>query len=162
MIILGIDPGITQTGFGLIHAGKTNPTLLDYGIIKPPKADKPLPIRLKTIYQDIVEIINNYKPTIIVIEDVFYGKNVKSTLLLGHARGAAMLAGAKFNLPIYEYAARKVKQSITGNGNANKQQIQYMVKARLKMKINPEPIDASDALAIAICHYQQNLLEKII
>ena len=160
MRILGIDPGLTQTGFGIIHAGNSNPTLLDYGIIKPPGSNIPLAQRLKTIYKDIIEIIKNYKPTVLAIEDVFYGKNVKSTLLLGHARGAAMLAGAEFDMPIYEYSARKIKQAVTGNGNAHKKQVQFMVKSRLNMKTLPEPLDASDGLAIAICHYQQIRLEK--
>ena len=159
MRILGIDPGLTQTGFGIIHAGNSDPTLVDFGIIKPPGSDNPLAQRLKSIYRDIVQIVQDYKPTIMAVEDVFYGKNVKSTLLLGHARGAALLAGAEFDLPIYEYSARKIKQAVTGNGNAHKNQVQYMVKARLKMKFAPEPLDASDALAIAICHYQQIIIE---
>lgn len=159
MRILGIDPGLTQTGFGIIHAGNSDPTLVDFGIIKPPGSDNPLAQRLKSIYRDIVQVVQDYKPTIMAVENVFYGKNVKSTLLLGHARGAALLAGAEFDLPIYEYSARKIKQAVTGNGNAHKNQVQYMVKARLKMKFVPEPIDASDALAIAICHYQQIIIE---
>ena len=159
MRILGIDPGLTQTGFGIIHAGNSDPTLVDFGIIKPPGSDNPLAQRLKSIYRDIVQVVQDYKPTIMAVEDVFYGKNVKSTLLLGHARGAALLAGAEFDLPIYEYSARKIKQAVTGNGNAHKNQVQYMVKARLKMKFAPEPLDASDALAIAICHYQQIIIE---
>ena len=159
MRILGIDPGLTQTGFGIIHAGNSDPTLVDFGIIKPPGAGNPLAQRLKSIYRDIVQVVQDYKPTIMAVEDVFYGKNVKSTLLLGHARGAALLAGAEFDLPIYEYSARKIKQAVTGNGNAHKNQVQYMVKSRLKMKFSPKPIDASDALAIAICHYQQIIIE---
>ena len=108
---------------------------------------------------NLIKIIEEYKPSIMAIEDIFYSKNVKSTLLLGHARASALLAGATSDLLIFEYSARKVKQSVSGNGNAHKKQVQYMVRVRLKMDSDPKPIDASDALAIALCHYQQtNLL----
>jgi crossover junction endodeoxyribonuclease RuvC len=153
--ILGIDPGLIQTGFGLINIKNDNEIkLIDYGIIKPLLKDT-LPKRLLTIFYDICEIIKIHKPQIFVIEDIFYGKNVKSAMRLGQARGAAMVAAASNEIPIYEYSARKVKQSMTGNGNAHKEQVQFMVKARLGMDIMPEPIDASDALAVALCHQYQ-------
>ena len=158
MIILGIDPGLTQTGFGLINVNSNTPVLIDYGVIKPPGIDVPLADRLKVVYTDIVEIINKYKSAVLVVEDIFYSKNVKSTIMLSHARAAALLAGSSSNIPVYEYSARKVKQSIAGNGNAQKEQLQYMVKAILKLSDLPQPLDASDALAIAICHYQQSTL----
>ena len=155
MKILGIDPGLIQTGFGLINIKNNNEIkLIDYGIIKPLLKDT-LPKRLLTIFDDICEIIKIHKPQIFVIEDIFYGKNVKSAMRLGQARGAAMVAAASNEIPIYEYSARKVKQSMTGNGNAHKEQVQFMVKARLGMDIMPEPIDASDALAVALCHQSQ-------
>ena len=155
MKILGIDPGLIQTGFGLINIKNSNEIkLIDYGIIKPLLKDT-LPKRLLTIFDDICEIIKIHKPQIFVIEDIFYGKNVKSAMRLGQARGAAMVAAASNEIPIYEYSARKVKQSMTGNGNAHKEQVQFMVKARLEMDIMPEPIDASDALAVALCHQYQ-------
>ena len=155
MKILGIDPGLIQTGFGLINIKNNNEIkLIDYGIIKPLLKDT-LPKRLLTIFYDICEIIKIHKPQIFVIEDIFYGKNVKSAMRLGQARGAAMVAAASNEIPIYEYSARKVKQSMTGNGNAHKEQVQFMVKARLGMDIMPEPIDASDALAVALCHQYQ-------
>ena len=155
MKILGIDPGLIQTGFGLINIKNSNEIkLIDYGIIKPLLKDT-LPKRLLTIFDDICEIIKIHKPQIFVIEDIFYGKNVKSAMRLGQARGAAMVAAASNEIPIYEYSARKVKQSMTGNGNAHKEQVQFMVKARLRMDIMPEPIDASDALAVALCHQCQ-------
>ena len=154
MKILGIDPGLVQTGFGVISVNGSNFSLVDYGIIKPDtKVD--LSHRLLTIHQDISSIIDDYFPNIIVIEDIFYGKNIKSALKLGQARGVAMVAAAARNLPIHEYSARKVKQAITGNGNATKEQLQFMVKAILNLDSLPSPIDASDALAIAICHCQQ-------
>jgi len=158
LIILGIDPGLTQTGFGLINVGSKKPILIDYGVIKPPGVESLLSDRLKVIHSDIIEIIKNNKPSVLVVEDIFYSKNVKSTIMLSQARAAALLAGSLSNIPVYEYSARKVKQSLSGNGNAQKEQLQYMVKAILKMQDLPMPLDASDALAIAICHYQQSTL----
>ena len=154
MRILGIDPGLTKTGFGIIDINNESLKLIDYGIIKPKSSDK-LGKRLLTIFNDMCEIINKYNPTIISIEEVFYGKNVKSTLLLGQARGAAMLAAASKNVSIFEYSARKIKQSVTGNGNATKDQVKFMIRSILNIKNLDIPTDASDALAIALCHHQQ-------
>ena len=154
MKILGIDPGLVKTGFGVVETIKEKKRVIDYGIIKP-NAKAILSKRLYTIYKDTKHIIEMHTPTVLSIEDIFYGKNVKSAMRLGQARGAAMVAAASKNIPIYEYSARKVKQSITGNGNAHKTQVQFMVKAKLQMDHNPEPIDAADALAIALCHNHQ-------
>ena len=154
MKILGIDPGLIQTGFGIIIVNNNKSNLIDYGIIKP-SPNENLAKRLLTIFNDICNIIEDFNPQIFAIEDIFYGKNVKSAMRLGQARGAAMVAAASNNLPIYEYSARKVKQSLTGNGNANKNQVQFMVKAMLQMNHNPEPLDAADALAVALCHNHQ-------
>ena len=154
MKILGIDPGLIQTGFGIISIKDNKTRLLDYGIIKPSTKDN-LAVRLFTIFDDVCKIITDYKPQVFAIEDIFYGKNVKSAMRLGQARGASIVAAASKQIPIYEYSARKVKQSITGNGNAHKDQVQFMVKATLQMDHNPEPMDAADALAVAICHNHQ-------
>ena len=154
MVILGSDPGFVQTGFGIISVNNKKIDMIDYGVIKP-NAKVDLPKRLLTIHEDVKSIIDQYSPKIVVIEDIFYGKNIKSALKLGQARGAAMVASASEKIPIYEYSAKKIKQAITGNGNASKEQIQFMVKSILNLKSLPKPIDASDALAIAICHCQQ-------
>ena len=154
MKIIGIDPGLVQTGFGIINVDNDKVSLIDYGIIKPEVKDT-LAKRLLTIFNDVVSIISSYNPQIFAIEDIFYGKNIKSAMRLGQARGASMVAAASKNMPRYEYSSRKVKQSITGNGNAHKMQVQFMVKAKLQMNHNPEPIDASDALAVALCHDHQ-------
>ena len=154
MKIIGIDPGLVQTGFGIINVSNNQTSLIDYGIIKPPTKDS-LANRLLTIFNDVCEIISSYNPQIFAIEEVFFGKNVKSAMRLGQARGASMVAAASKGISIYEYSARKVKQSVTGNGNAHKTQVQFMVKAKLKMDHTPEPIDAADALAIALCHDHQ-------
>jgi len=158
--IIGIDPGLVQTGYGIINVNNNQINLIDYGIIKPPPKD-PLANRLHTIFNDVCEIISNYSPQIFAIEEVFYGKNIKSAMRLGQARGASMVAAASKGIPVYEYSARKVKQSVTGNGNAHKAQVQFMVKAKLKMVRNPEPMDAADALAIALCHNHQFMMADL-
>ena len=160
MKILGIDPGLVQTGYGIITIKNNDPQIVDYGVVKPSVNDG-LATRLLTIFEDVSEIINIHKPSIFSIEDVFYGKNAKSALRLGQARGAAMVAAASAGLSIHEYSARKIKQAVTGNGNAHKEQVQFMVKATLKMDKLPEPIDASDALATALCHFQQFRLAEL-
>ena len=160
MKILGIDPGLIQTGYGIITIKNNDPQIVDYGVVKPSVNDG-LSTRLLTIFEDVSEIINVHKPSIFSIEDVFYGKNAKSALRLGQARGAAMVAAASAGLSIHEYSARKIKQAATGNGNAHKDQVQFMVKATLKMDKLPEPIDASDALATALCHFQQFRLAEL-
>ena len=151
---MGVDPGLIQTGFGIISVKENKSVVIDYGIIKPSLKDN-LANRLLTIFNDVCTIITDFSPQIFAIEDIFYGKNVKSAMRLGQARGASMVAAASKKIPIYEYSARKVKQSLTGNGNAHKDQVQFMVKAKLQMDHNPEPIDASDALAVALCHDHQ-------
>ena len=160
MIVLGIDPGLLQTGYGLIKVGSNKNQVIDYGTISPNSKDK-LALRLLAIYNDLLSIIEQYKPSIMAIEEVFYGKNVKSALLLGHARGVSMICAAKYNIPAFEYSARKVKQSITGNGNADKSQVKFMIMKELNLKQFNAPIDASDALAIALCHIYQVRLEEL-
>ena len=160
MLVLGIDPGLIQTGYGLIKVGSEKKQVIDYGTISPNSKDK-LALRLLAIYNDLLSIINEYEPSVMAIEEVFYGKNVKSALLLGHARGVSMICAAKYNIPVFEYSARKVKQSITGNGNAHKSQIKYMIMKELNLKEFNAPIDASDALAIALCHIYQVRLEEL-
>ena len=160
MIILGIDPGLVQTGYGLIDVRGEKKEVLDYGIISP-DAKISLAKRLHTIYSDLIEIVDRFQPNTMIIEEVFYGKNVKSALLLGHARGVAMVCASKYNMPVFEYSPRKIKQSITGNGNAHKSQVKFMVMKELKLKEFNAPIDASDALAIAICHLYQLKLEEL-
>ena len=154
MKIIGIDPGLSCTGFGIIEVLENNKNIIDYGVVKTDSKD-PLCERLKVLYEDLEYIIKKYKPTVMSIEQIFYGKNVKSALLLGHARGVPMLLSAIYNLPLYEFSPRRIKQSLTGNGNSTKEQVQFMVKKILLMDELPQPIDASDALAIAVC-YNQN------
>ena len=154
MKILGIDPGLVKTGFGLVEIIKEKKRVIDYGVIKP-DAKATLSKRLYTIYRDTKYIIEMHTPAVLSIEDIFYGKNVKSTILLGQARGSVLIAAAEFDLSVYEYSPRKIKQSVTGNGNAHKEQIKYMVEKILNVTLNKNELDASDALAIALCYEQQ-------
>ena len=158
MQVLGIDPGLVNTGYGIISVVNNNFELIDYGVIKTSSKDK-LANRLKIIFNGVSQLITNHSPTIFSIEEIFYSKNVKSSLLLGHARGVAMAAASVNELLVYEYAARKIKQSLTGNGNAHKDQVRFMVKNLLKMNEAPKSDDASDALGIALCYMLQNKLE---
>ena len=130
------------------------------GVIKTNSKDD-LAEKLHTLHQGIETIIREFKPEILSIEEAFYGKNARTALLMGHVRGVAMLCGRQADLPVHEYAARKVKSSITGNGAADKQQVLFMVKRLLKLKEDPVTLDASDALAIAICHGLNHKLSKM-
>ena len=154
MKILGIDPGLRQTGYGLIAFKNDSVQLLDYGVIETNNKAS-TPDRLLTIFNDMSTIINKFNPHKFVIEDIFYSINVKTTIALGQARASAILAAASNNVSIAEFSTRKIKQAVTGNGNATKQQVQYMVKNILQLNFLPEPIDASDALATAICYSTQ-------
>ena len=160
MIVLGIDPGLRKTGFGVLSVSNDKPKLIDYGIIEPNKDEK-ISKRLFTIYNDINQLVEMFCPNVFSIEDIFYGRNVKSALLLGQARGIAMLCAAKHDIPVFEYSAKKVKQAITGNGNADKTQLQYMIKQIFKLKQVPTPLDASDAIGIALCYIYQTRINEL-
>ena len=160
MNILGIDPGLGTTGYGIISNINNEMGLVDFGTIKTSPKDS-LSKRLKIIFDDISALIIKYKPSIFSIEEIFYSNNVKSSLLLGHARGVAIAAAATNNIIVYEYSAKKIKQSLTGNGNAHKEQVKFMVKNLLKLQEAPKSNDASDALAIGLCYTFQNKLEGL-
>jgi len=154
LVVIGIDPGIRKTGYGVVRATNNVPELVDYGIISSDSTD-PVANRIYSIFSDVQDLIDKYNPTVLSIEDIFFGKNVKSMLLLGQARGAALIAAASKDLIIYEYSPKKIKQSLTGNGNSEKHQVQFMVQNLLRLSSPPSPHDASDALAAALCHFQQ-------
>ena len=147
--ILGIDPGYCTTGFGLVDVDTNQYEYIESGIVKVDKLD--LAQRLKKIHQAVCELVEEYRPDYFAIEKVFVKKNVDSALKLGQARGAAICAAGAFDISVSEYAAREVKQTITGSGAAMKQQVQYMVRMLLSLEEVPGS-DAADALAIAICH----------
>lgn len=150
MITLGIDPGTRVMGYGVVEAIGSRLKHIENGAIFT-KTDVHLSVRLKQIYDGLAEIIEKYRPDVLSIEDIFYAKNVKSALKLGHARGVAMLAGANAGLEVFEYTPTAIKSAVVGFGRADKVQVQQMVKILLNL---PEPpqADAADALAAAICH----------
>ncbi len=154
MRVIGFDPGLGVTGFGVLEKQKSQIRTICYGAIRPPK-NFSLPERLKHLYNEAMKLIQTYSPDVLAIENTFYQKNVQSAMKLGQARGALLLAGANSNLSCEEYAPRKVKQSVVGNGAATKEQVQFMMQNILNLKELPTPIDASDALAIGVCHLNQ-------
>ena len=147
--ILGIDPGLRVTGFGVIEKSGSKLTYITSGCIRVPVGE--LPDRIKTIFEGLHEVIGLHSPQQVVIEKVFVNVNPQSTLLLGQARGAAICAAVDAGLPVAEYTALQVKQSVVGKGHAGKEQVQEMVKRLLNLPALAGP-DASDALACAICH----------
>lgn len=149
--ILGVDPGSACTGFGVIAGQGDHFHYVSSGTIQPGKGESRFE-RLRTIFLRIDEVIRRHDPTHVAIEDVFYNKNAKSSLVLGEARGAAILAAALASVPVFEYSPREVKQSVTGNGSAHKTQVSFMLGKILRLSRTPESADESDALAIAICH----------
>ena len=151
MIILGVDPGSLITGFGIIEVERGTFSVLTYNVVKNSGHDS-MPIRLKRIYDRLCEIINQYHPDEFAIETVFYGKNAQSALKIGHARGVSILAAVNYEIPTTEYSPREIKKAVTGNGAASKQQVQFMVQTQLKLRETPKYFDASDALAVALCH----------
>jgi len=154
MRVVGIDPGLRCTGYGVIDFVGSNPRVIQYGTIRT-NADNAFARRLQTVYDDIMEMLGIYNPDEFAIEEAFYSKNAKTALQLGHVRGVSMLAAMHTGIPVSEYSAKKIKMAITGRGGATKEQVQYMVTNILKLTDPPEPKDASDALACAICHQQQ-------
>ena len=156
MIILGIDPGLAIVGFGVVEkvGGKTR--MIDYGVITTPKEDR-LPVRLKKIYDRMCTLIDTYKPDQVAIEELFFNTNITTGIAVAEARGVILLACINKLVKLYEYTPLQIKQALTGNGRAVKQQVQFMVKAILNLKNTPKPDDAADALAVAICHSQTNL-----
>jgi crossover junction endodeoxyribonuclease RuvC len=151
-IILGIDPGTNIMGYGLIGISNNNPIVIQYGVIKLDKF-KSQQLKLKKIFERVKSLIEDYLPDEIAIEAPFFGKNVQSMLKLGRAQGVAMAAGLVKDIPITEYAPKSVKQSVTGNGNASKEQMARLIVQIFKLKEVPELLDATDALGVAICHY---------
>ncbi|MEW5887764.1 MAG: crossover junction endodeoxyribonuclease RuvC [Pseudomonadota bacterium] len=147
--ILGIDPGLRVTGFGIIEKTGSRLAYLTSGCVKIPEGE--LPVRLKTILDGLGEVIRRHLPQQVAVEKVFVNVNPQSTLLLGQARGAAICAAVAADLPVAEYTALQVKQAVVGNGHADKEQVQHMVRRLLNLPGDPSA-DAADALACAICH----------
>lgn len=153
MFIMGLDPGTAITGYGLIKYDGSRFSMIDCGCIRT-SPESPLSERLQIIYRELTDVIRQYKPEQFAIEELFFNKNARTALAVGHARGVAMLAASSAGLPVFEYTPLQVKQAVTGFGRAAKTQVQFMVKTILALSEAPEPDDVADALAVAICHGQ--------
>lgn len=151
MVILGIDPGIAIVGYGFLELKGNSYKVLDYGAITT-EAKVPLPDRLNSIYEEMSELIEKYKPDDIAFEELFFNKNVKTAITVAQARGVEVLAAKKSHAGLYEYTPLQVKQAIVGYGRASKNQVQEMVKIILNLEKVPKPDDVADALAVAITH----------
>lgn len=151
-IILGIDPGTTIMGYGVLIISGSAMKLSTLGVLKLSKYNSH-PMRLRKIFERTLALVEQYKPDELSIEAPFYGKNVQSMLKLGRAQGVAMAAALYRDIPIFEYSPLQIKKSITGNGNASKEQVAAMLKNLLHFTSNPETLDATDGLAAAVCHY---------
>jgi len=153
-IVLGIDPGTNIMGYGLIHIKGTKMELVVMGVLRLEKVDDHA-LKLQRIFDRVVSLIDEYKPDELAIEAPFFGKNVQSMLKLGRAQGVAIAGALSRNLSVCEYSPKKIKMSITGNGNASKEQVAAMLKTLLNFKETPEFLDATDGLAAAVCHHFQ-------
>lgn len=153
-LILGVDPGTINLGYGIISVTKNKVNMVTMGTLNLDKFDDHC-IRLKKIYDRLISIINEFKPDDMAIEAPFFGKNVQSMLKLGRAQGVAILAGINNNISITEYLPRRIKQAITGNGSASKEQVAYMLQKYLNFSeiVMPKYLDSTDALAVALCHH---------
>ncbi len=161
MRILGIDPGLNITGYGLLERSSTGsgamgvpPKLLEGGVVRGGGADVDLAIRLREIHTGLVEVIAAHQPTAVVIEQLYsHIEHPRTSILMGHARGVIMLAAALAGIPVFSYSATQIKKTLTGNGRAPKTQMQQAIQRELRLATLPEPADVADALAIAICHF---------
>ena len=151
MRILGIDPGVATIGFGLIEADRANVRLLQYGVITTP-AKLPLSNRLFQISQDMSQLLDQFKPQEMAVEELFFSRHITTGIAVAHGRGVILLEAERAGVPAYEYTPMQVKQAVAGYGGAEKRQVMLMTQRLLKMKNIPRPDDAADALAIAICH----------
>ena len=161
MRVLGIDCGSRVTGYGVIDTDGADCVFVRCGIIRTKSSDA-LAVRLRFIHNSIVEIIRELQPEAAAFESLFYATNAQSALKLGHVRGVSMFAAADADLPVFEYSPLEVKSAVTGYGRAEKLQVQQMVRALLRLNASPEPFDASDALAVAICHVHTNRSNKTV
>jgi len=151
LLIMGVDPGTAITGYGLVRFLGNRFELLACNCIRT-TPEAPLASRLRVLYGELCRVIDVEKPACLAVEELFFNKNARTALAVGHARGVALLAGANAGLAVFEYTPLQVKQAVTGYGRADKKQVQFMVKTILSMATAPTPDDVADALAVAICH----------
>ncbi len=161
MIVLGVDPGTAVTGYGVVKGeGSAPPVLLECGVIRTKPRDT-LANRLLSIHEGIAEVLSRHRPDCVCVEDVFYARNVRTTVVLGHARGVILLAAAKAGLEVHEFPPAEIKKAVVGSGAASKAQVQFMVTKLLRLKTAPEPADAADGVAAALAVVMRGALPRI-
>jgi len=160
MRILGIDPGIALTGFGIVDKNGVKVKAGSYGHIST-QSGTPVPDRLKILYDDMVNIIVEYRPEVMAVEELFFNKNAKTAIIAAHARGVIILSAVNSGVDVVEYTPLQVKQAVVGYGAAYKKQIQYMIQRILGLAEVPKPDDAADALALAVCHAHSEKLRNV-
>jgi len=161
MLVLGIDPGLASTGYGLVASRNQCLSLVGYGVLETsPKLS--LGHRLQRLYHELSEIIEQAHPEAVIVEELFFSRNVRTAMIVGQARGVVLLAAAEAGLPLFEYTPLQIKSAMVGYGRATKAQVQEMVRVLLGMDSRPRPDDAADALAAAICHIHSARLETLL
>lgn len=161
MIILGVDPGTQVTGYGVVAGNNANDmTLVECGVIRTQARD-PLPARLREIHDGISDVLARHRPDVLSIEDVFYARNVRTTVTLGHARGVILLAGQQAGVRVHEMSPAEIKKSVVGSGAATKEQVQFMLTRLLRLKSVPKPSDAADGVAAALAYVMGSHLEPV-
>ena len=162
MIVLGVDPGTQVTGYGVVAGeNSSSMTLIECGIIRTQARD-PLPSRLREIHDGITELLVRHRPDVLSVEDVFYARNVRTTVTLGHARGVILLAGEQHSVRIHETTPAEIKKAVVGAGAATKEQVQFMITRLLRLKSVPKPSDAADGVAAAIAYIMGAHLEAAV
>ncbi|RLD10693.1 MAG: crossover junction endodeoxyribonuclease RuvC [Chloroflexota bacterium] len=161
MVVIGIDPGTATTGYGLVREDERgNLEAVTYGVVTTP-SNWEMPQRLLAIYEELREIVQKYQPDSCAVEKLYFQTNVRTAISVGQGRGAALIALASSNLPLGEYTPLEIKQAVVGYGNADKNQVQQMVKMLLHLEEIPRPDDAADALAVAICHIHSTARNRL-
>ena len=152
-LVLGIDPGLNITGYGIIDVGAGEPVLVEGGVLRSKRTDE-LPVRLQSLYKSLQEVIESFSLEAVAMEKLYsHYERPTTAIMMGHARGVLCLAAGEANLPVFNYAATQVKKMLTGNGRAGKAQVQIAIQRQLNLQEVPEPPDVADALAIAMCHH---------
>jgi crossover junction endodeoxyribonuclease RuvC len=159
--VLGVDPGTGVTGYGVVARGGGGAvSLVECGVIRT-SSSQPLPVRIREIYEGVAALIERHCPAAVCVEEVYHGKNPRTALTLGHARGAILLAAALRGVPVSEYTAVEIKKAVVGTGSATKDQVSYMVQQQLRLKTAPAPSDAADGVAAALCHYLMSAFPSV-
>jgi len=161
VIVVGVDPGTQATGYGVVAQSDGAVSLVECGVVRT-RADQPLAERLRDIFQGITDVLTRHESHVLAVERVFHGRNARTSLILGHARGAVLLAATLRDVRVAEYSPAEIKAAVTGTGRATKEQVQFMVQRLLRLRTAPAPADAADGVAVALCHCQAgSLLERL-